>query len=102
MKQVNKVSVSVNEMAICLGISPRSAWRLVRDGTVSSYVLGRRVLVKYQDLVDLVEQRASRAGDLAMPKLSEAITKRNKARAKKTVDTIEAKTSSGGSIWIDL
>lgn len=47
--------LSVAEVADVLGVSRRQAWRMVRDGTVPSCKLGRRVVVARATLVDWEE-----------------------------------------------
>jgi len=44
--------LSVAEVAEALGVSRSQAWRMVRDGTVPSYKLGRRVVVARATLAD--------------------------------------------------
>lgn len=44
--------LSVAEVAEVLGVSRSQAWRMVRDGTVPSYKLGRRVVVARATLAD--------------------------------------------------
>ena len=44
--------LSVAEVAEALGVSRSQAWRMVRDGTVPSYKLGRRVVVSRATLAD--------------------------------------------------
>ena len=44
--------LSVAEVAEVLGVSRTQAWRMVRDGTVPSYKLGRRVVVARATLAD--------------------------------------------------
>ena len=47
--------LSVAEVADVLGISRRQAWRMVKDGTVPSCKLGRRVVVARAALLDWEE-----------------------------------------------
>jgi excisionase family DNA binding protein len=44
--------LSVAEVAEVIGVSRSQAWRMVRDGTVPSYKLGRRVVVARATLAD--------------------------------------------------
>lgn len=44
--------LSVAEVAEVLGVSSSQAWRMVKDGTVPSYKLGRRVVVARATLAD--------------------------------------------------
>ena len=44
--------LSVAEVAEVLGVYRSQAWRMVRDGTVPSYKLGRRVVVARATLAD--------------------------------------------------
>ena len=47
--------LSVAEVAHVLGVPNRQAWRMVRDGTVPSCKLGRRVVVARAALLDWEE-----------------------------------------------
>ena len=47
--------LSVAEVAEILGVSRSQAWRMVRDGNVPSYKLGRRVVVARATLADWEE-----------------------------------------------
>lgn len=53
------VSVSVPVAARLLGISARTAWKLVKAGELPSFRIGTRVLIQYNALIAFTEQRLS-------------------------------------------
>jgi excisionase family DNA binding protein len=57
---VEALTISVNEAAQLLGLSPNHCWRLIQSGELPSMRLGRRVLVPRRALEQLVEMAASR------------------------------------------
>lgn len=77
---VPPVSVSVPHAAVLLGVSTRTVWALVRDGTLPALHIGQRVLCKYSSLIEFVDSRADTSGALVKPKASENIRRINAAR----------------------
>jgi excisionase family DNA binding protein len=65
---VEKLTLTVPEVAALLGLSRMSAYTAVRDGTIPSLRIGRRVLIPRVALDRLIDTatsapRQSRAGD---------------------------------------
>ncbi|HJP67016.1 MAG TPA: helix-turn-helix domain-containing protein [Actinomycetota bacterium] len=62
-----RLTLSVEEAAIALGISRSHAWRMVSNGTLPSVRIGHRVLVPVPDLQESIARARSRttgqAGD---------------------------------------
>lgn len=59
----DSLTLSVNEAAQLLGLSPNHTWRLVQSGEIPSFRLGRRVLVPRKALVEMVENAVQRTTD---------------------------------------
>lgn len=72
------VAVTVPRAAELLGISTRTAWELVRTGTIPAARLTRRVLIPYAALVNFIESRTDSSGACVDP----ALSARRKALAK--------------------
>lgn len=53
-------SVGVTEAARLLGCSPRSIWRLVSTGDISTVRIGRRTLITVNSIDTLVERGGTR------------------------------------------
>lgn len=75
------VSVSVPQAAALLGVSARTVWALVRDGTLPALHIGQRVLCKYSSLVEFVDSRADCSGSLVRPKSADHLRRMNATRA---------------------
>jgi len=75
------VSVSVPQAAALLGVSARTVWALVRDGTLPALHIGQRVLCKYSSLVEFVNARADSSGSLVKPRSSDHLRRVNAARS---------------------
>lgn len=56
---MESLTISVAEAAQLLGLSPNHTWRLVQNGELPSFRLGRRVLVPRKALEQLVETAAT-------------------------------------------
>lgn len=56
-----KIALSVLEVADALSIGRTMAWKLVNDGMLPSFRLGRRVLVYRDDVEAFVAQRRDQA-----------------------------------------
>ena len=56
-----KIALSVLEVADALSIGRTMAWKLVNDGMLPSFRLGRRVLVHRDDVEAFVAQRRAQA-----------------------------------------
>ena len=55
------VSVSVPVAARLLGISARTAWKLVKAGELPSFRIGSRVLIPYSAITSFVDERLAAA-----------------------------------------
>jgi len=55
--EVEPVSVPVPIAAQLLGVSPRTAWTLVKDQKLPSFRIGTRVLIPYSALTAFVNER---------------------------------------------
>ncbi len=55
------VSVPVPVAAQLLGISPRTAWKLVKAGELPSFRIGTRVLIQYSAITSFVDERLATA-----------------------------------------
>ena len=58
MKQENKLTYSVTEIAELLGIGRSKAYELVRSGTIPSLRLGRRIVIPKLALSRFLEEGA--------------------------------------------
>jgi len=76
--QLKPVSVSVSHAAELLGISTRTVWNYLRDGTLPAARLGRRILIPYGALQELIDSLADYSGRCVDKSLSE----RRKATAR--------------------
>jgi hypothetical protein len=54
--------VSVPRFARIVGLSERKCWKLVREGAVPVYRIGRRTLVKLSEGAAALERAATRGG----------------------------------------
>lgn len=67
------VALPVKDAAAALGVSPRTVWNLVRQGTLPALRIGSRVLILYSSLVDFATSRANTSGELTRPDCAERI-----------------------------
>jgi excisionase family DNA binding protein len=61
------IALKVPDAAQALGLSSRTLWKLVRDGTLPALRVGTRVLILYSSLVQFAESKADRTGSLTRP-----------------------------------
>jgi excisionase family DNA binding protein len=67
---VPKVTISVAETALSLGVCERVVMNLVRSGELPAIRLGARILIRMQDLHEWAALRADRTGEPVRPDLS--------------------------------
>ena len=77
-KGLQPVSVGIETAAQLLGVSVRTLWSYVRDGTLPAARLGRRILIPYAALQNFIEAHTDNSGALVAPDFSA----RRKATAK--------------------
>ena len=53
-----KITMSVDDMAICLGIGRSKAYKLVQEGIVPAFRIGRRILIPVKMLEEWIVQEA--------------------------------------------
>ena len=68
--ELQPVSVSVDRAAELLGISVRTAWKYVREGTLPAARLGRRILIPYSALQNFIDDHTDSTGAVVDPGLS--------------------------------
>lgn len=78
--EARPVALSVNDAASALGVSPRTIWILVRNGSLPALRIGTRVLIPYNDLQDFVTSRADRTGAHVRPEYAVRAAKANRSR----------------------
>ena len=59
--EVPPVSVPVPVAAQLLGVSPRTAWTLVKNRELPSFRIGTRVLIPYSAITSFVDKRLAAA-----------------------------------------
>ena len=59
--EVTPVSVPVPVAAQLLGVSPRTAWTLVKNQILPSFRIGTRVLIPYSAITHFVDERLATA-----------------------------------------
>ncbi len=67
---VQKVTISIAETALALGVCERVVMNLVRSGELPAIRLGARILIRMQDLHEWAALRADRKGEPVRPDLS--------------------------------
>jgi hypothetical protein len=71
--EVDRITWTVPELAVALGVSERTAWSMLRDGQLEGVVrIGRRVLVLRQVVVDQLMRGAGLDPDTGAPPTGEA------------------------------
>jgi excisionase family DNA binding protein len=73
-------SVSPHQLAKCLGVHPNTAYKMIADGEIKSYAVGKRRRVLVSDLDEFIA-RTRTAADLAEPDAVDAWVDRMLATA---------------------
>lgn len=62
MNKMNPVTMTVNEMADTVGISRCYAYRLISNGSIPVIRLGRKILIRRDDLEKWLEEQVNAEG----------------------------------------
>ncbi|MCL2745044.1 MAG: helix-turn-helix domain-containing protein, partial [Planctomycetaceae bacterium] len=60
--KVERLSYSVNETAEAIGVSSRTVWDYIRDGSIKHFRMGTRVLVPKAELERFIQERMQEGG----------------------------------------
>jgi excisionase family DNA binding protein len=78
--EARPVALRVDDAASALGVSPRTVWSLVRNGSLPALRIGTRILIPYNDLQDFVTSRADRTGAHVRPESADRVAQANRSR----------------------
>ena len=59
--KIERLAYSVNEMAEAIGVSSRTVWDYIKNGSIKYFRLGTRVLIPKQNLEEFIEKRTQDA-----------------------------------------
>ena len=77
-----RIAFTVAETAILCGLSERFLFLKIRSGELRAARIGTAIRILRADLENWLESKADNSGTTVRPDLSEAVTARNRARAR--------------------